>query len=142
VILVIPHTEKLSEIQLREFIRWKVSISARVFFFNRKVFLEELSLIEELPDESFLEGAIENISTGGVRVCFKRFVSAKEGDSLLLEFEWKGEAFKNILVEIRYIRGSTDRTCFGLKFLNLKKRLPGHHKKVYHREVERSTKSL
>jgi c-di-GMP-binding flagellar brake protein YcgR len=90
VILVIPHTEKLSKIQLRESIRWKVSISARVFFFNRKVFPEELSLIEELPDESFLEGTIENISTGGVRVCFKRFVSAKEGDSLLLEFDMEG----------------------------------------------------
>jgi len=37
------------------------------------------------------------ISTEGVKVCFNRFVSAKEGDSLLLEFEWKSEAFKNIL---------------------------------------------
>lgn len=121
VILVIPHTEKLGKVQLRDSIRWKVSIPARAFFFNRKVKAEELSLIEELPDGSFLEGTIENISTGGVRVCFKRFVSAKEGDSLLLEFEWKGEAFKNILAEIRHITGSTDRTCFGLKFLNLKK---------------------
>jgi c-di-GMP-binding flagellar brake protein YcgR len=121
VILVVPHTEKLGKVQLRESIRWKVSIPTRVFFFNRKVQAEELSFIEELPDESFLEGTIENMSTGGVRVCFKRFVSAKEGDSLLLEFEWKGEAFKNILAEIRYIMGSTDRTCFGLKFLNLKK---------------------
>jgi hypothetical protein len=56
-----------------------------------------------------------------VRVCFKRFFSAKEGDSLLLEFEWKGQLFKNILAEIRYIMGSTDRTCFGLKFLAFKK---------------------
>ena len=61
------------------------------------------------------------ISTEGVKVCFNRFVSAKEGDSLLLEFEWKGEAFKNILAEIRHITVSTDRTCFGLKFLNLRK---------------------
>ena len=61
------------------------------------------------------------ISTEGVRVCFKRFVSAKEGDSLLLEFEWKGQLFKNILAEIRHITVSTDRTCFGLKFLDLKK---------------------
>jgi c-di-GMP-binding flagellar brake protein YcgR len=121
VILVIPHTEKLSKIQLRESMRWKVSIPARVFFFNRKVLPEELSFIEELPDESFVEGTIENISTGGVRMCSKRFVSAKEGDSLLLEFEWKGQLFKNILAEIRHITGSTDRTCFGLKFLDLKK---------------------
>jgi c-di-GMP-binding flagellar brake protein YcgR len=121
VILVIPHTEKLGKIQLRESIRWKVSIPTRAFFFNRKVKAEELSLIEELPEESFLEGTIENISTEGVKVCFNRFVSAKEGDSLLLEFEWKGEAFKNILAEIKHISGSTDRTCFGLKFLNLKK---------------------
>lgn len=89
--------------------------------FNRKVEAEELSLIEGLPEESFVEGTIENISTGGVKVCFNRFLSAKEGDSLLLEFEWKGESFKNILAEIRHISGSTDRTCFGLKFLNLKK---------------------
>jgi len=61
------------------------------------------------------------ISTEGVKVCFNRFVSAKEGESLLLEFEWKGEAFKNILAEIKHISGSTYRTCFGLKFLNLKK---------------------
>lgn len=121
VILVIPHTEKLSKIQLREFVRWKVSIPVRVFFFNRKIKAEELSLIEELPDESFLEGTIENISTEGVKVCFNKFAPAKEGDSLLLEFEWKGEAFKNILTEIRHITGSTDTTCFGLKFLNLKK---------------------
>ncbi len=121
VILVIPHTEKLGKVQLRESMRWKVSIPARVFFFNRKVRTEELSLIEELPDEPFLEGTIENISTGGVRVCFKRFVSAKEGDSLLLEFEWKGQLFKNILAEIRHITVSTDRTCFGLKFLDSKK---------------------
>lgn len=121
VILVIPHTEKLSKIQLWESMRWKVSIPAQVFFFNRKVPAEELSLIKELPDESFVEGTIENISTGGVRVCFKRFVSAKEGDSLLLEFEWKGQLFKNILAEVRHITGSTDRTCFGLKFLAFKK---------------------
>jgi hypothetical protein len=31
------------------------------------------------------------------------------------------EAFKNILAEIRHISGSGNRTCFGLKFLNLKK---------------------
>jgi c-di-GMP-binding flagellar brake protein YcgR len=68
-----------------------------------------------------LEGNIENISTGGVRVCFKGSVSAKEGDSLLLEFEWKGQLFKNILAEIRYVMGSSYRTCFGLKFLNLTK---------------------
>jgi c-di-GMP-binding flagellar brake protein YcgR len=92
-----------------------------VFFFNRKVQAEELSLIEEPPDESFVEGTIENISTGGVRVCFKRFVETKEGDSLLLEFEWRGQLFKDILAEIRHITGSTDRTCFGLKFLDLKK---------------------
>ncbi|MCI4458332.1 MAG: PilZ domain-containing protein [Thermocrinis sp.] len=121
VILVIPHTEKLGKVQLRNSVRWKVSILARVLFFNRKVKAEELSLIEELAEESFLEGTIENISTEGVKVCFNRFVSAKEGNSLLLEFEWKGKAFKNILAEIRYISGSTERTCFGLKFLNLKK---------------------
>jgi len=121
VILVIPHTEKLGKVQLRESIRWKVSTPARAFFFNRKVKAEELYLIEELPDESFVEGTIENISTGGVMICFKRFVSAKEGDSLLLEFEWKGQLFKNILAEVRYITGSTDRTCFGLKFLAFKK---------------------
>jgi c-di-GMP-binding flagellar brake protein YcgR len=121
VILVIPHTEKLGKVQLRDSIRWRVSIPARAFFFNRKVKVEELSFIEELSEESFLEGTIENISTGGVKVCFNGFLSAKEGDSLLLEFEWKGEAFKNILAEIRYISGSTNRTCFGLKFLNLKK---------------------
>jgi c-di-GMP-binding flagellar brake protein YcgR len=121
VILVVPHTEKLGKIKLRDSIRWKVSIPVRVFFFNRKVEAEELSLIEGLPEESFVEGTIENISTGGVKVCFNRFLSAKEGDSLLLEFEWKGESFKNILAEIRHISGSTDRTCFGLKFLNLKK---------------------
>ncbi len=121
VILVIPHTEKLGKVQLRESIRWKVSTPARAFFFNRKVKAEELYLIEEPPDESFVEGTIENISTGGVMICFKRFVSAKEGDSLLLEFEWKGRLFKNILAEIRHTKSSTDRTCFGLKFLNLKK---------------------
>jgi hypothetical protein len=111
VILVIPHTEKLGKVQLWDSIRWKVSIPARVFFFNRKVRTEELSLIEELPEESFLEGTIENIGTEGVKVCFNRFVSAREGDSLLLKFEWKGEAFKNILAEIRHVSGSTDRTC-------------------------------
>lgn len=121
VILVIPHTEKLGKVQLRESIRWKVSTPARVFFFNRKLKAEELSLIEELPNESFVEGTIENISTGGVMVCFKRSISAREGDNLLLEFEWKGRLFKNILAEIRHITSSTDRTCLGLKFLNLKK---------------------
>jgi c-di-GMP-binding flagellar brake protein YcgR len=40
---------------------------------------------------------------------------------LLLEFEWRGQLFKDILAEIRHITGSTDRTCFGLKFLALKK---------------------
>jgi len=33
----------------------------------------------------------------------------------------ENEAFKNILAEIRHITGSTDRTCFGLKFLAFKK---------------------
>jgi hypothetical protein len=61
--------------------------------------------------ESLLRKASDNIpviSTEGVKVCFNRFVSAKEGDSLLLEF----------------------------------KRLLGHHKKVYHKGAEGSTKSL
>jgi c-di-GMP-binding flagellar brake protein YcgR len=121
VILVIPHTEKLGKIQLRDAVRWRVSIPARVFLFDREVKAEELFLIEELPEESFLEGNIENISTGGAKVCFNRFVSAREGNSLLLEFEWKGKAFKNILAEIRHISDSTKGTCLGLRFLNLKK---------------------
>ncbi len=121
VILVLPHTEKLGKIQLRESIRWKVSIPARVFFFNRKVLPEEFAFMERPADELFIEGTIKDISTGGVRVCFERFVEAKEGDSLLLEFEWKGQSFGEVFAEIRNILSSTNRTCFGVMFLGLKK---------------------
>ncbi|WP_448587850.1 flagellar brake protein [Thermocrinis sp.] len=120
-VLVLPHTEKLSKIQLRESIRWRVSIPARVFFFRKAVFPEELYLMEEIPDEAFVEGMIEDISAGGLRVCLRNVVELKEGESLLIEFEWKGNHFSQILSQIKNITGSIERTCIGVKFLNLKK---------------------
>jgi len=120
VVLVLPHTEKLGKIQLRESVRWKVSIPARVFFFGRVVTPEELLLMEEIPKEAFVEGTIEDISTGGLRVCLKNLVEPKEGESLLIEFEWKNNYFGPILSEIRNVRISTEKICIGVKFLNLK----------------------
>ncbi|WP_448584077.1 flagellar brake protein [Thermocrinis sp.] len=121
IVLVLPHTEKLGKIQLRESIRWKVSIPARVFFFGRVVTPEEASLMEEMPKEAFMEGTIEDISAGGLRVCLKTAIEPKEGESLLIEFEWKNNYFGPILSEIRNVRSSTERTCVGVKFLNLKR---------------------
>jgi len=121
IVLVLPHTEKLGKIQLRESIRWKVSIPARVFFFERVVTPEEVSFMEEIPNEAFVEGTIEDISTGGLRVCLKNLVEPKEGESLLIEFEWKNHYFGPILSEIRNIRITTEKICIGVKFLNLQK---------------------
>jgi len=121
VVLVLPHTEKLGKIQLRECVRWKVSIPAHVFFFKKAITPEEFLLMEEIPSEDFIEGTIEDISTGGVRIRFKEFVELKEGESLLIEFEWKGVNFGRILSEVRNINASAEKTCVGVKFLNLKK---------------------
>jgi len=121
IVLVLPHTEKLGKIQLRESVRWKVSIPARVFFFGRVVTPEELSLMENIPNEAFVEGTIEDISVGGLKVCLKGPFELREGESLLIEFEWKNNYFDRILSEIINIRSLTEKTCIGVKFLNLKK---------------------
>ena len=120
VVLVLPHAEKLSRMPLREFIRWKISVPARVFFFKRAVSLEELQSMEEIPKEDFLQGTVKDISVGGLKVCVKGSVEVKEGESLLVEFEWKNFNFGRILSEVRNVKSSAEGTCVGVKFLNLK----------------------
>jgi c-di-GMP-binding flagellar brake protein YcgR len=113
-VLVLEHTDNLSKIQLRDSLRWKVKLPAKVHIFKEKVF----TLIEE-PEE-LIPATIEDISTQGVRVCFDRLVDIKEEQSLFIWFELKGYEIK-VLGTVKNVRSSTTRVCAGVKFENISK---------------------
>lgn len=104
-VLVLPHTEALSRIQLRESLRWKVKIPANVSIFHEGF-------------EYTVEGVIEDISPKGVKVCLPGIVEVRVEDRLLVSFE-----LKNISIEalgtVKHIRIISNKTCLGLNFLGL-----------------------
>ncbi len=116
-VLVLPHTENLSKIQLRDSIRWRVSLPARVRLLKPG---EEAYISLGGDEEGFTEGLVENISTSGVRVCFDKLIDIKEESGLFINFELKGtriEAFGRV----KNAKVNPERTCIGVKFESLSK---------------------
>ena len=111
-VLVLEHTEALHRLQLRESLRWKVSVPV------------EFALIEDaakvsLDETSFIQGLIEDISTKGVRVCTEVGINPKEGGYILMRFSIEGHEFDNTLGEIVNVRRPGSRVCMGIKFLKI-----------------------
>lgn len=105
-ILAIRHTDKLTRIQLRESIRWKVELPAK-FRFGES--------LQKMSSEEY-EGMIEDISVKGARLCYYGKIPLKEGDYVLLNFRLKNHDFKNVLGIVVYKKPYEKKTCFGIKF--------------------------
>ncbi|MCS6957252.1 MAG: PilZ domain-containing protein [Aquificaceae bacterium] len=113
-VLVLPHTDQLSKIQLRDSLRWKVKIPAKVF-----IYTDDTSAVFEEP-EYIVEATVEDISTQGVKICLHALVEVKIGQRILVNFELKSYPIK-VLGTVKNIRGSTEKTCVGVRFENLGK---------------------
>ena len=105
-VIALRHTDKLTRIQLRESMRWKVEIPAKFRFGE--------SLQKMNPEE--YEGIIEDISVKGVRLCYPGNIPLKDGDYLLLDFKLRNYEFKNIIGRVMYKKVYEKKTCFGVKF--------------------------
>ncbi len=109
-VLVVPHTDQLSKIQLRESLRWKVRIPVRLH-----IHTDDPSGMRD-----FLEGTIEDISPQGAKVCLRSLMKVKVEDLVHLSFEIKSYPIR-AAGRVKNIRGSLDKTCLGIKFENLSK---------------------
>lgn len=112
-IIVLPHTENLSKIQLRETLRWKVKIPAKVFIYHEK---------HTVPGEpeDMVEALIEDISPKGVRVCLSGGVQAKEEEKIYMKFTLRSQTF-SLMGTIRNTRFGMGKACLGVSFDNLPK---------------------
>lgn len=109
-VLVLPHTDQLSKIQLREELRWKTRLPAKISIYK--------SDSSQTVEESF-EGTIEDISPGGVRFCVQKYVEVKVDQKVFVSFELKSytiEAFGTV----RHVKACPEKTCFGIKLEGLK----------------------
>lgn len=113
-VVVLPHTEQLTKIQLRESLRWRVRIPARIHIYRSGV----VPLLEE-PEDT-LEGMVEDISVQGAKVCLQSFIEVKVEEKVFVYFELKSYPIK-ALGTVKNVRGGIDRTCVGIKFENLSK---------------------
>ncbi len=113
-VVVVPHTDQLSKIQLREHLRWKVNIPAKVFFG-----LDKMKFFEEEPEE-YIDAVIEDISPQGAKVCVQRFIEAKLEDKIILQFELKSIPIRTVGT-IKNIRTGFEKVCFGIKFESIGK---------------------
>ncbi len=114
-IIVLPHTDQLSKIQLRESLRWKVKIPAKVHIYKDA---DTLSLEEP---EDLIEATIEDLSIHGVKLCFSGFVDVEVGQKAYLNFTLKSYPIK-VLGTVRNVRRGTGKTCLGIRFENLSSR--------------------
>ncbi|MEN3027807.1 MAG: PilZ domain-containing protein [Aquificaceae bacterium] len=121
-VLVLPHTDRLSKIQLRESLRWRVKIPAKVYIYS-----DATSSLFEVPGNT-LEGTIEDLSTLGVRVCFQSFVEVKLEDRVYIEFQLRAQTIK-VTGSVKNARDSAEKTCIGVKFNNLSKMDEDHIRK-------------
>ncbi|MCS6998569.1 MAG: PilZ domain-containing protein [Aquificaceae bacterium] len=113
-ILILPHTDQLSKIQLRNSLRWRVKIPAKVYIRS-----DATSSPFEVP-ENTLEGIVEDLSTQGVKVCFQSFVEVRVEDKIYIEFQLRAQTIK-VTGSVKNIRGGAEKTCIGVKFINLSK---------------------
>ena len=117
-VVVVKHLDKLNKIQLREHIRWRINIPAKIYTpIEEDLGLLDVSLsIEQLEP---LLGSIEDISVGGVRFCAKYIPEEiKEEKKIIVEFDLEGRHLEFVGV-VRSRRSLTDRICLGIKFENI-----------------------
>lgn len=105
-VIALRHTDKITRIQLRESIRWKVDIPVRFRFGEN---------LQSLSQEEY-EGIIEDISVRGVRLCYPGNLPLKEGDFVLLEFKLRNYEFKGLIGRVMYKKVYEKKTCYGIKF--------------------------
>ncbi len=113
-VVVLPHTEQLSKIQLRESLRWRVRIPAKIHIYrNAGIFsLEE--------PEDLMEGTVEDISPQGIRLCLSSFIEVRVGERVYVYFELKSYPVR-VFGTVKNIRSSINKTCLGIRFENLGK---------------------
>lgn len=125
-VLVLPHTESLSKIQLRESLRWKVKIPVKVTILDKE-------------SEYAIDGIIEDISPKGIRVCLPGFVQLKAENSLVVSFELKNITIRSAAM-VRHVKVGTDKTCLGLNFINLDAAVEDHIRKFIVEEQREALK--
>jgi len=134
IVLVVPHTDSLSKIQLRESLRWKVSIPAKVYIYSDNI---APTFVEE-PEDT-MDGTIEDISTSGVRVCLSKLIDAKVENKVYIYFELKSLPIK-VIGTVRNVRSTPERTCLGVKFDTLGKKEEEHIRKFILEEQRKTLK--
>ncbi|RMH80700.1 MAG: PilZ domain-containing protein [Acidobacteria bacterium] len=123
-VVVVPHLEKLSKIQLRESLRWKVHIPAKLYVYTDS----RVTYLEEPREEELLDCTVEDISTSGLNVCTRASVFVMEGYKVFLCFELKGYPIR-VFATVRNLREGYDKRCMGVKFDNLSKANEGFIRK-------------
>ncbi|MDW8095302.1 MAG: PilZ domain-containing protein [Aquificaceae bacterium] len=100
-ILIIPITDKLSRVELREAPRWKADLSA------------EFSILES--SEKILTGTVEDISVRGLRLCTTSPCDFSVGTKLSVFFKLKNQPIKVVGV-VRNMSMLGNKVCVGISF--------------------------
>ncbi|RLJ70256.1 c-di-GMP-binding flagellar brake protein YcgR [Hydrogenivirga caldilitoris] len=111
-VLVLEHTDNIHRVQLRESLRWKVTIPV------------EFAIVDDITEEamkeaSFISGRIEDISTKGVRICTDALIRTSEGKYMIMNFSIAEHYFENMLGQIVNVRITQTQVCMGVKFLKV-----------------------
>ncbi len=117
-VIVLDHAEKLNKLQLRESIRWKVNLPAKIYLFKEKVTTNAALLMLDANDLESVEGRIENISVGGVKFCAKYIPQVFEDQVVVVVFDLD-ERHMEVACTVRNRSDVTNRHCLGLKFETL-----------------------
>lgn len=111
-VLVLSHVDQLSKVQLRESLRWRVRIPARIHIYRNGT-----QPSSQEPADT-IESIIEDISIQGVRVCLSSFLEVKDEEKVFLYFELRSYPIKTFGT-VKNVRSGMDRTCLGIKFDSL-----------------------
>ncbi len=111
-VLVLEHTDQINRVQLRESLRWKVSLPV------------EFAILEDITEgavknASFMNGRIDDISTKGVRICTDNLIKPTEGKYVIMNFSIGDHRFENVLGQVMNVRALQSQVCMGIKFLKI-----------------------
>lgn len=124
-VVVLDHTEKLNKLQLRESLRWKVNLPAKIFLFKEKVNVNAALLMLDSENVESIEGRIENISMGGARFCAKYIPEVFEDQVVVIIFDMDKKHIEAGCT-VRNKLMLTNRHCLGLKFETLSEEEKNH----------------
>lgn len=121
VVIKLKHVDKLEHTTLRQTVRWETTIFTQFVILKKEELKSILDqkIIPDFEEDRLREGLIKDIGPGGVRLCVKEKLDAKEGDTLMISFRINQKEIRDVLGEIRTITDVIDHTCYGIKFLNL-----------------------